>query len=443
MIRTYEDALNYLKTREKFGIKFGLSNIANLTKQLGHPEFQFPSILIAGTNGKGSTAALLASILSAAGYRTGRYTSPHIRDVSERININSNPISDKDLVTAVANVHDATTTLEEPTFFETITAAAFYHFAKKKVDIAVLEVGMGGRWDATNIVPRTISVITSIGFDHERFLGNTLTAIAQEKAAIIQKGKPVVIGNLTQEALEVVIAKAKSSRAMLLHANEEVQLKATPSHYDQVIHLQTPKQDYGKFEFPLLGEHQLENLVLAVRVAELVDPTLSPSIVRKGVQATKWPGRLQRIPGAPEILLDAAHNVMAAEKLSQFLSSNPKKDRVLLFGVMKDKHAYGILRCLLPHARYLVATQPELSRAMAPKPIAEWSQLQGIPAESISCSYDALQRAKVLAKPQGEILVAGSIFLIGEIVKHLERTPSDVTQNKLFPLAAQTPSFNI
>ncbi|GMR23786.1 MAG: folylpolyglutamate synthase/dihydrofolate synthase family protein [Acidobacteriota bacterium] len=426
MIRTYEDALAYLKSREKFGIKFGLSNIDQLAAALGRPERRFPSVLIAGTNGKGSTAALCQSILTAAGYRTGRYTSPHIRFLEERIQVDGRPIAPDELASVVARVADAAQTLTEPTFFEAITASAFAFFADCDVDAAVLEVGMGGRWDATNIAPASVSVITPIGFDHERFLGDSIAAIASEKAAIIKEGRPVVIGELAPEALGVVRDEARLKNADLIRARDgsEIQvvelLLIDPVHPVQRVRLTTPECDYGNVDLPLLGEHQLDNLVLAVRVAELLEPELTAEQVREGVRSTQWLGRLQQVEGTPALLLDAAHNVMAAEQLGRFLKAHPRENRVLLFGVMKDKRVYEMLEQLLPHVSHFVATRPEMSRARGPEPLASFARDRGTPAEAIASSERALARARELAGPTGEVVVAGSIFLLGEVVVALE-----------------------
>ena len=444
MIRTYEDALAYLKSREKFGIKFGLSNIDRLASALGRPERQFRTVLIAGTNGKGSTAALLQSILTAAGYRTGRYTSPHIRFLEERIQVDGRPISPHELARVVACVADASQKLTEPTFFEAVTASAFAFFAECGVDTAVLEVGMGGRWDATNIAPASVSVITPIGFDHEFFLGDSIAAIAAEKAAIIKEGRPVVLGELVPEALDVVRDEARRKNADLIRARDGSQIHvldpSDPLDNVQRVRLTTSERDYDIVELPLAGEHQLDNLVLAVRVAELLAPELTAEQVRQGVRSTKWLGRLQRVkgaPGAPALLLDAAHNVMAAEQLGRFLKAHPRDHRVLLFGVMKDKRVHEMLARLLPQVSHFVATRPKMSRARGPEPLASFARDQGTPAEAIASSEKALARARELAGPTGEVVVAGSIFLLGEVVEALEGA---LITDGAAKIAAKTPA---
>jgi dihydrofolate synthase/folylpolyglutamate synthase len=417
---TYEEALVYLKGREKFGIKFGLTNIDRLAVALGRPERRYRSLLVAGTNGKGSTVALSESILRASGLSTGRYTSPHLRFVEERIHIGGAPIPREELASAVSRVAEASETLFEgdtsvPTYFEAITAAAFLAFAERGVGVAVLEVGMGGRYDATNIVTADVSVIAPIGFDHERFLGATLAAIASEKAAIIKPGRPVVVGRLEPEALQVVRREADSKMAPLVAALEGVEIRSEESARGQRVWLRTPSRDYGALQLPLTGAHQLDNLALAVRTVESFSESIDPAAVARGVAATEWPGRLQRIEGKPSILLDAAHNVMATDALVRYLKAHPHPKRVLLFGVMKDKRVWEMLEQLLPQASYFIATRPEMSRARDPEKLSRFAKEHGVPAEAVRSPGAALARARELAGPEGEVLVAGSIFLLGEI----------------------------
>ena len=417
---TYDEALVYLKGREKFGIKFGLTNIDRLAEALGRPERRYRSLLVAGTNGKGSTVALSESILRAGGLLTGRYTSPHLRFVEERIHIGGQPIPPEELASAVSRVAEAAEKLFEdepsvPTYFEAMTAAAFLAFAERGIEVAVLEVGMGGRYDATNIAPADVSVIAPIGFDHERFLGGTIAAIAAEKAAIIKPDRPVVVGRLDPEALEVVRREAESKNARLISALDGVQVRSEESPTGQRVWLETPARDYGALELPLTGEHQLDNLALAVRAIECFSESVDAAAVARGVAATEWPGRLQRIDGRPSVLLDAAHNVMATDALVRYLRSHPHPRRVLLFGVMKDKRVWEMLEQLLPQVSYFIATRPEMSRARDPEKLARFAKEKGVPAESVRSPEAALARARELAGPEGEVLVAGSIFLLGEI----------------------------
>jgi dihydrofolate synthase/folylpolyglutamate synthase len=431
---THEEALEYLRGRERFGIKFGLENIGRLAEALGRPERRYDSLLVAGTNGKGSTVALVESILRASGLRAGRYTSPHIRCLEERIHVEGRTVSPDDLASAVTRVARAAESLwssesgtSAPTFFEAVTAAAFLTFADKGVGVAVLEVGMGGRYDATNIAPASVSVVAPIGFDHERFLGGTLAAIASEKAAIIKEGKPVVVGRLEPEALDVVRREAEVRRAPLVEALRGVELEAEESERGYRVRLRTPVEDYGVLELPLAGAHQLDNLALAIRTVEVYRrDDLEAKDVARGVAATVWPGRLQRIEGSPPLLLDAAHNVMAVEALARYLEAHPHPKRVLLFGVMKDKRVREMLDRLVPLADHFIATRPAMSRSREPEQLARWARERGVASESERSAGAALARAREIAGPEGEVLVAGSIFLLGEIQAVLDEENAGV-----------------
>ncbi|MGH9388865.1 MAG: bifunctional folylpolyglutamate synthase/dihydrofolate synthase, partial [Vicinamibacteria bacterium] len=340
--------------------------------------------------------------------------------------IEGRPIPREEFAAVVSRVAEAAEQLFEgepdrsaPTYFEALTAAAFLAFAECCVDVAVLEVGMGGRFDATNIVHASVSVVAPIGFDHERFLGTTIAAIASEKAAIIKEGRPVVVGRLEPEALEVVRREAKVKRSPLISALEGLEIRGEESSEGQRVWLKTPARDYGILDLPLAGEHQLDNLALAVRALECYSDSLAVESVARGVAATEWPGRLQRIEGKPSFLLDAAHNVMATEALVRYLSCHPHPKRVLLFGVMKDKRVWEMLEQLLPLVSHFIATRPEMSRARDPEKLARFAKERGVPAEAGRSPPAALARAREVAGPDGEVLVAGSIFLLGEVLPAL------------------------
>ena len=426
----HADAMTYLLDLERLGIKFGLENIEGLAQELGHPERSYRSILVAGTNGKGSTAALLESILRAAGYRTGRYTSPHLVRLEERMTVAGALISAEELASVVERVRDAAkrlrkreTLLTEPTFFEVTTACAFEFFRRKGAEVAVLEVGMGGRWDATNIVPASMTIITRIGLDHERFLGNTLEAIASEKAATIKPGCPVVVGSLEREALEVVRAEAARQGSLLFETDKETSVEAETINGKQKVRLVTPEAVYEELLLPLRGAHQVENLAVAVRAAEIsasVGFNVSREAVRSGVADTQWEARLEKICSRPSLLIDSAHNPLGAAALARYLASQPHHHRVLLFALMDDKSIPGILGPLLPHVRAMVVTKPPNRRARNPQPVVDWAVENGLAAEAIEATDRALARARQLAGEEGEIIVAGSTFLAGEVKRILE-----------------------
>ena len=410
---------------ERLGIKFGLENIEGLAEELGRPERCYHSILVAGTNGKGSTAALLESVLRSAGYCTGRYTSPHLVRLEERMMVAGELISAEELASVVERVSDIATRLRsreklltEPTFFEVTTACAFEFFRRKGVEVAVLEVGMGGRWDATNIVPASMTIITRIGLDHERFLGDTLEAIASEKAATIKPGCPVVVGALSREALEVVRAQAERQGSPLFETQKETRVEAETVHGNQKVRLVTPEAVYEELLLPLLGAHQVENLAVAVRAAEIassVGLAVSREAVRSGVADTQWEARLEKVGGRPSLLIDSAHNPLGAAALARYLASQSNHRRVLLFALMDDKSIPGILEPLVPHVRAVVATRPPNRREKDPQSVVDWAIEKGLAAEAIEPTDRALARARELAGEDGEVVVAGSTFLAGEV----------------------------
>ncbi len=372
----YAEAVAYLSRRERLGIKFGLENISRLSEDLGHPENAYRSILIAGTNGKGSTAAFLESILRSAGYRTGLYTSPHLIRLEERMMADGSLISPAELASVVDAVAGSTSRLRkdgalltEPTFFETTTACAFEFFRRKNVEVSVVEVGMGGRWDATNIAPASLAVITKIAKDHEQFLGASLEAIAAEKAAIIKSGQPVVAGFIEPAALAVIRAEATRQRSPICETKKEVRIQAKQAQDKQRVHLETPRTTYEEIVCPLVGAYQLENLAVAVRAAEVAEQvgfTVSAESVVSGVASVNWEGRCERVAGEPELLIDSAHNPLGAGALADYLQGQTQRNRVLLFGVMDDKKVDQMLDLLCPHFEDMVATCPRTPRARDP-----------------------------------------------------------------------------
>lgn len=423
-------AVAYLTERERFGIKLGLENIARLVEALGHPERGYRSFLIAGTNGKGSTAALFESILRAAGYATGRYTSPHLVRLEERMSARGRLIREEELTSLVAELAQIVgrlrregALLTEPTFFEVTTACCLGFFRRAGVEVAVLEVGMGGRWDATNVAPAELTVITNIGFDHERFLGATLAAIAAEKAATIKPGRPVVTGVRSTEALAVIRAEADRQNAPLHLALEEVRIKAREVNGGQRVYLATPVAEYRDVFLPLLGEHQLENLAVAVRAVELGRAPGFPvphEAIAAGVARTRWPARLERVTGEPSLLIDAAHNPQGVEALARYLEAHPHPGRVLLFAVMKDKKMEAMAERLFPCFERVLVSRPENTRARDPESVVEWAREHRFPAEAVVPVASALSRAREIAGRSGEVVVGGSIFLAGEVKRLLE-----------------------
>jgi len=415
------DPLSILSRLEALGIKLGLERARAVLTAMGEPQRRFPAVLVAGTNGKGSTSAFLAAIAQAAGYRTGLYTSPHLEFVEERLRIDGRTIETGRFGRLLQDLVDLAEreTGVPPTYFEAVTLAAFQWFAEEEVDLAVVEVGLGGRLDATNLCDPILSLITPIGFDHQEYLGNTLAAIAREKAGILRPERPALVWIEDPEPAESVRMAAAEIGADLRFASEEVRIGAIePQGWTgQRVRLATPVRSYD-LEITLLGAHQAINLGLAVRAAEALSALgfdrIDSDAIREGAAACRWPGRLEAIelPGGRRILLDAAHNEAGARVLAEFL------DRIgqpvdLLFGVLADKDYAGMLGMLAPRARRIVLTTPASPRAKDPAELA--ALLEDYPGE-VFVEPDrerALDRALGLG---GEVLVAcGSIFLIGEV----------------------------
>jgi dihydrofolate synthase/folylpolyglutamate synthase len=408
---------------EALGIKLGLERSRVMLAALGEPQRRFPSVLVAGTNGKGSTSALLAAVAGAAGYRTGHYTSPHLETVEERLRIDGSMIDSARFAEMLADLVALAEreTGSPPTYFEAVTLAAFRWFAEERVDLAVVEVGLGGRLDATNLCDPALSLITPIGFDHREYLGDTLAAIAREKAGILRPGRPALAWIDEPEAAESLRAAAAETGADLRFVTQEVAIEATDSGWTgQRVRLATPSRRY-ELRLPLLGAHQARNLGLAVRAAETLAPLGFEKIDRRaiaeGVAGCRWPGRLEPIalPDGRRVLLDAAHNAAGAAALAEFLAGLGRPVD-LLFGVLADKDYGEMLALLSPHARRIVLTAPPSPRAKDP------AELAALVAEGRDVLVEpdparALARALAL---RGEILaVCGSIYLVGEVRRRL------------------------
>ena len=447
MSATYESAVNNLLAlghELASNRKFDLAHMRRLAEALGNPQRKLQSVLIAGTNGKGSTAATLASIVQTAGYRTGLYTSPHLLRVNERIQINQEPISDAEFAVIYDRVEGCAHQLVErgelpwhPSFFEMLTAMAFEYFASAGVDLAVLEVGLGGRLDATNIVDPLISVITDIDFDHQNFLGNTLPEIAREKAGILRpKGivvllpqHPVVNETLGKE----IMARDARAVSAVKHMPSMTPVADDDMNQSAVVHnqftLAVMKKEI-KVDFPLAGRHQLRNLALAITAAEEINKFgfhVSAEDIEQGIRSTSWPARFQVIPavdGFPEIVLDVAHNPAGAWALRSALSTFYEgRPLTFIFGAMRDKAIGEIADIIFPLADRVVATHAENPRAASPQQIAELgarTQTEILQANSVP---EALERACALAGSGGVIVITGSIYIVGEALGILARKP--------------------
>jgi len=420
--------------------KFDLAHMRALLGALNQPEQRFPSVLIAGTNGKGSTAATLASILWASGLRTGLYTSPHLVRINERIRIDGNEIRDDEF----ALIHDlvdraAERLVEEgelpwhPSFFEMLTGIAFEYFAQNKVDIAVLEVGMGGRLDATNVVEPRVSVITDISLDHQYFLGNTVAEIAREKAGIIRRGGVVVTLPQQPQANDVIGNTILDLEAQGVSAVPYVP-PVSPGSVEYLVpemrRLHYPLQVMGKqilVETPLIGRHQLRNVALAIATAEELAKqgfAITPESIEHGIRETHWPGRFHVVPArdnAPEYVFDVAHNPAGAWALRSTLSTC-YEDRQLtfVFGAMRDKAIAEMTEILFPLAERVIVTPADNPRSATAEDIRRAAARTSTEIEAAPDVASALERANVLVGTRGVVVITGSIYIVGEAMRLLQ-----------------------
>ena len=425
--------------------KFDLAYMHVLLEALEHPEQKFPAVLIAGTNGKGSTAATLGSILQASGYKTGLYTSPHLVRLNERIRINGVAIADNNF----ALIHDLVDRTAErlvseaelpwhPSFFEMLTAIAFEYFARERVDIAVLEVGMGGRLDATNVVEPRLSVITDIALDHQKYLGDTLTEIAREKAGILRAKIPVVTLPQTPEANDVIgntilalDARAVTAVPYVPPVSPNSAQYLVPSAQEKAGYVSRyPLQVMGQeivVETPLVGRHQLRNLALAIAAAEELAAqgfaALTAATVERGIRETRWPGRFQVLPATadhPEVVFDVAHNPAGAWALRSTLSA-AYEDRPLIFvfGAMRDKAIGEIAEILFPLADRVIATHVDNPRAATAAEIREAAGRVSVEMDDAPDVPSALAQARAAAGTRGLVVVTGSIYIVGAAMRSL------------------------
>ncbi len=410
---------------ERFGVRLGLETTRRLLAGLGNPQENYPIVLVAGTNGKGSTAALLASMLSAAGYRTGLYTSPHLETVEERIRIDGLGIVPDELESTVTRtVVTADRVLgHAPTYFEALTAAAFDHFAAKQVEVAVFEVGMGGRLDATNASEPILSLITQVGLEHQKYLGDTLASIAREKAGILRPGTPAIGWLENPEAREAVQEHADSIGSDLVFGSDiaRVSVERPLGLEGQALTITTSKGKY-RIETPLLGSYQRPNLALAVLASETLAedgfPRLTSEVIARGASDIRWPGRLEfiELPTGPSILLDVAHNPDGATALGAFLDELHRPFS-LLFGALEDKDVAGVLPPLAKRARRIILTAPSSTRALPVESMLPLVSDQMTEVEAVS--ERALSRALDLEDQL--LVVCGSVYLVGEIRLELRR----------------------
>ena len=434
---TYAQATEFLFGLRRFGWRLGLETVERLLVLLDHPHTQMPSIHIGGTNGKGSTAAMFNAILQAAGYRTGLYTSPHLLDFTERIRVNGVPIPEAEVTRLTARLKDLCSAhfahqpipnppsdrLPHPTFFELTTAMAFLHFAQQAVEAAVIEVGLGGRFDATNVVIPQVAVVTNVSLEHQEYLGRTLSGIATEKAGIIKANVPVVTAT-RGECYEVIRRTATDRGAPLINIHEAYNCIIQESGLaGQTLDLTGPGRRYEALRIPLAGRHQAENAVTAIAAAEVLEGLgfrLGEEAIRRGLTQARWPGRLQIFSDRPRIILDGAHNPAGAQALAAFLMEHRSElnQLIMVFGVLKDKDWEAMLAPLGPLADQTILTHPPADRGAHPRDLLMADRY----CSKVEISTDpaeGLALARTMARPQDTILVTGSLYTVAAVLRSL------------------------
>lgn len=427
----YEQCLLYLDQIQNQGIKFGLDNVRVLLSALGDPHQSFPSVLVAGTNGKGSVCASLSRILSLHGFRTGLFTSPHLVRIGERIRINGRSISKRDFSRGltvvrrrIENLISDGRLISPPTHFEILTCLALFHFQACAVDIAVLEVGMGGRYDATNVVQPVLSVITTISLEHQAYLGDTKERIAFEKAGIIKPNVPVVCAVEDEAAAAVIRARASELGAPFRPTlGPGRSLSSVKRGRRRSFYYSTDKETYSVTP-ALRGLHQGKNAATTIAAAECLSSGWMPldkSLIIKGIETVRWPGRMEVISRNPLVLIDGAHNPEGAEAFRDYARDQAPSPRILVFAVMRDKDIAELADILFPLADKVILTRFPYYRAASPREI--WKRAAHH-HDRIILEPDvgrAVASAQELAGENGSVLVAGSLFLVGEIKKHFSR----------------------
>lgn len=404
-----------------------LERMRTLCRVLGEPQERVRIVHVAGSKGKGSTSAFLESVLRQAGYRTGLFTSPHLSRVEERFQVDGQPIAREELTELLAAIRDVEPQVQPGlTFFEVATAVGFLHFARRRVDVAVLEVGLGGRFDSTNVCRPLVSVITSISFDHTRQLGNTLALIAREKAGIVKPGRPVVSGVTAAEARPVIIQTCQQRQAPLRQLGTDFRFSASPGRVTAAgdtaprVQVVTATRSWPEMELGLLGEHQAANAAITVATVEELRQLglhVSDAAVAAGLAQVHWPARLEVVRRRPLVVLDCAHNVASAQVLVDTLQESfPAGRRRLVLAVSSDKDVAGMVRVLAPHFAQVYATRYRGStRATPPEQLGELFRPTQTPCRVYDDPEAALRSALDEAAPEDLICVTGSVFLAGEL----------------------------
>jgi dihydrofolate synthase / folylpolyglutamate synthase len=458
----YASAVNYLLSlgrelaapTQAAAAKFNLENIAVLDERLGHPSRAYRSAHIAGTNGKGSTAAFLESILRRAGLRTGLNTSPHLERINERIRVDGEEIGDEAFARVFMRIHETIEQLladgklrAHPTYFECVTAMAFEYFAQQHVEFAIFEVGLGGRLDATNIVLPAVTVVSRVDFDHENFLGHSLVEIAAEKAGILKHGIPVVVAEQHPEARGVILARAKELACPVVEANVAYKIRETPRVPGMAgkpkqagllaANIQETASGWSLDIAPSLpGHFQVQNAVNALAAARLLAAcglAITDEAIAAGIAGTVWPGRLEKLQSSPDIYLDGAHNPSAARELAAFLSENFAGRKIwLLYGALRDKSVDEVAGQLFPLAAEVIITEPRTPRSISAEQLAEIAGHHARHSQTIPDAERALDYVVASARPEDVIFITGSLYLVGQLRAYW-KTRAQVAANSKTP----------
>lgn len=419
----YDETLNYLYGLERFGIRLGLENISAVLHRLDNPHHQFNSIHITGTNGKGSTAVMIASILQSAGYKTGLYTSPHLQDFRERIMVNNIMIPEKDVIKLTGLIKVEMSESSPLTFFEFITIMAFLYFSKEKVDFAVVEVGMGGRLDATNVVNPIVSIITEVDIEHTDHLGKNIKSITREKGGIIKNNGVVILASLKRDVIETIesICNERHAKFYRIDRHFSGEIIYGDIKYQR---FKFKNADYflDKLEIPLLGRHQIVNASTAVETALILKKRgfkIGEGAIRKGLKGVKLKGRLEILRNNPFIVVDVAHNPSAAKILAGELKKINYNKLILILGILKDKDSGGIISFLAPIANHIIIVKPRTPRSSNPQNLKMKAMKYIKMVEIIEDISDAISRAINTADKKDLICITGSFFTVGEALEKL------------------------
>ncbi|OGT99093.1 MAG: bifunctional folylpolyglutamate synthase/dihydrofolate synthase [Geobacteraceae bacterium GWC2_48_7] len=413
----FAEALEKLYTRRRFGIRPGLERITILLDRLGNPHRLFRTVHVVGTNGKGSTSAFFSSILSAAGYRTALFSSPHLVNFSERFRINGREAANERLAPLLEAV--LAKAPEETTFFEIVTALGALFFAEEGVEIAVLEAGMGGRSDATAALTGIMTILTPVSLDHCDYLGATIAEIASEKTAIAEPGTPVVCGIQDSSVMKTITEYCLKGSNPLYSHGVEFDANRTP---DGILSYQGIKFNFERINPGIPGRYQTGNAALALAAAEAIEllgVTVTPQAMKTGIEEAYWPGRMEQVSENPRIILDGAHNLAGMAALVESLEDQKYSRLLVVIGMMQDKDLEAMLSLLAPHAAFIYAVTPMVERAVNSSQLAELCLAKGMTCEDSGSVAAGMEQAGLQASQEDLIIVCGSLFVVGEAKAHL------------------------